>query len=163
MNWIPFETYREILVHVPIACVDIAIVSDGRILLVERMDAPAKGQMWLPGGRVKKGELMRDAAARKAREEAGIECHVGPIIHTDETIFENGPDGVPVHSINTCFFLFPRIPNADVKLDNHHARYRWVNSIEGSLHPYVRRCLLGAGLQQSFLKDHEIKDPAPPN
>ena len=39
-------------------------MSDGKILLVERGDAPAKGLMWLPGGRVWKGELMRDTALR---------------------------------------------------------------------------------------------------
>lgn len=148
MLWIPSEIYKEILRHVPIACVDIAIVSEGRILLVERMDEPAKGQMWLPGGRVRKGETMRDAAARKAIEEVGIECHVGPIVHTAETIFDDGPHGVPVHSINTCFFLFPRLPGARVHLDDHHARSAWVEGIDGDLHPYVRRCLLAAGLQR---------------
>ena len=30
---------------------------------------------------------MRETALRKAKEEVGIECHIGPIIHTAETIF----------------------------------------------------------------------------
>lgn len=149
MKWIPFDTYRKILLNVPIACVDIAIVSEGRILLVERMDAPAKGQMWLPGGRVHKGERLKDAASRKAIEEVGVECNVGPIVHTAETIFDDGPDGIAVHSINTCFFLFPKERDMRVKLDNHHARHEWMSAIAGDLHPYVRRCLLAAGLQRS--------------
>lgn len=105
MNWIPFETYRQILLSVPIACVDIAIVSEGRILLVERMDAPAEGEYWLPGGRVHKGELLKDGASRKALVEVGIACNVGPIVHTAETIFDDGPDGIVVDNINTYFFI----------------------------------------------------------
>lgn len=146
MKWVPSKTYREILSSVPIACVDIAIVFEGRILLVERTDAPAKGQLWLPGGRVHKGELLKEAASRKAIEEVGIRCHVGPILLTAETIFEDGPDDIAVHSINTCFFLFPKDEVVNVKLDGHHARYRWISSIAPDLHPYVRRCLSAAGL-----------------
>jgi colanic acid biosynthesis protein WcaH len=37
--------------------------------MYSRNDPPARGQWWLPGGRVLKGEMMRDAALRKAREE----------------------------------------------------------------------------------------------
>jgi colanic acid biosynthesis protein WcaH len=84
---IPWELYRRILETMPIPCVAIAIVAGGSVLLVMRKDPPARGQWWLPGGRVLKGEMMRDAALRKAHEEVGIECHVGPIIHTAETIF----------------------------------------------------------------------------
>jgi colanic acid biosynthesis protein WcaH len=96
MNWIPFETCRLILLSVPIACVDIAIVSEGRILLVERMDAPAEGQYWLPGGRVHKGELLKDAASRKALVEVGIACNVRPIVHTAEKIFDDGLERSPI-------------------------------------------------------------------
>src|SRR5262245_48738134 len=77
--------YDEILRNMPIACVDIAVVTSGSVLLVRRSDPPAKCQWWVPGGRVLKGERMRQTARRKALEEVGIECHVGPIIHTAET------------------------------------------------------------------------------
>jgi colanic acid biosynthesis protein WcaH len=133
----------------PIAWVDIAIVSLGAVLLVQRMDAPAKGQWWVPGGRVLKGEMMKDTARRKAREEVGLACHVGPIIHTAETIFPDGPGGIPVHSINSCFFLYPVEPQISLKLDDHHEAYRWVTAIPAGLHPYVERCLMGAGLEKS--------------
>lgn len=146
MKWIPSETYRQILSSVPIACVDVAIVSEGRILLVERTDAPAKGQLWLPGGRVHKGELLKEAASRKAIEEVGIRCHVGPILLTSETIFEDGPNDIAVHSINTCFFLFPKDKDVNVKLDGHHAHYSWISAISPNLHSYVRSCLSAAGL-----------------
>jgi colanic acid biosynthesis protein WcaH len=148
-NFIPQELYYQILENLPIACVDIAIVAHGAVLLVKRMDPPARDQWWVPGGRVLKGEMMKDTAIRKAQEEVGLDCHVGPIIHTAETIFPDGPGGIPVHSINSCFFMYPADPNFSLHLDNHHTAYRWVNHILQGLHPYVERCLMGAGLTRS--------------
>lgn len=143
------ELYDQILRHMPIACVDIAVVYNGCVLLVRREDAPAKGEWWVPGGRVLKGETLRETARRKAREEVGLECHVGPIIHTAETIFEDGPRGIPVHSINACFLLYPTHDSAELRvtLDDHHAAWRWADEVTDDLHPYVARCLRGAGLE----------------
>lgn len=151
-KFIPENLYFQILENLPIACVDIAIVAQGSVLLVKRKDAPAKDQWWVPGGRVLKGEMMKEAAARKAWEEVGIHCHVGPIIHTAETIFPNGPNNIAVHSINSCFFLYPTSPNFEPTLDDHHDKYKWVNYIPDGLHPYVERCLMGAGLAKSNKK-----------
>jgi colanic acid biosynthesis protein WcaH len=148
-QFIPTELYFQILQNIPIACVDIAIVARGAVLLVKRKDPPAQNQWWVPGGRVLKGEMMKETAARKALEEVGIDCHVGPIIHTAETIFPDGPGGIPVHSINSCFFLYPVDHNFEPHLDDHHADYRWVNAIPEGLHPYVERCLMGAGLTKA--------------
>lgn len=145
---IPDSLYHQIITHLPIACVDIAIIARGSVLLVKRNDPPAKGEWWLPGGRVYKGETMRQTAKRKAQEEVGIECHVGPIIHTAETIFPDGPEGIPVHSINSCFMLYPINANFEVKLDNHHSDYAWCGSGHSNdLHPYVIKCLLGARIK----------------
>ena len=149
---VPLELYRKFLERMPLACVDVAVVDRGRVLLVKRRDAPARGQWWVPGGRVWKGEMMRDTAARKARDEVGIECHIGPIIHTAETIFENGPGGIAVHSINACFFAYPVAPAVRTRLDRHHAGHKWVRAIPSGLHPYVTRCLQAAGLEAAKLR-----------
>ena len=146
-KFIEQDLYNRILEQMPIACVDIAIVAGGAVLLVKRQDKPAQGQWWVPGGRVLKGEMMKDTALRKAREEVGIECHVGPIIHTAETLFPDGPGDVPVHSVNSCFFLYPVDNDFTVQLDDHHESVRWVTCIPAGLDPYVERCLMGAGLE----------------
>lgn len=142
---IPDNLYHPIISLLPIACVDVAIIAKGSVLLVKRNDSPAKGEWWLPGGRVYKGEMMKQTAKRKALEEVGIECHVGPIIHTAETIFPAGPNGIPIHSINSCFMLYP-IGEFTVKLDSHHIEYLWTGRML-KIHPYVRQCLLNAGIE----------------
>jgi len=146
-QYIEQKLYNDILNNIPIACVDIAVIVDGSILLVRRKDAPAKGEWWLPGGRIFKGETMKDAAKRKALEEVGLICHVGPIVHTAETIFPDGPYGISVHSINSCFFLYPHDNSHNICLDSHHEEYKWITNIPDNIHPYVRNCLLGAGLE----------------
>ena len=146
LKFIPENLYHQIIENVPIACVDIAIVARGAVLLVKRKDPPASGQWWVPGGRVLKGEMMHETARRKARTEVGIDCHVGPLIHTAETIFPDGPGGIPVHSINSCFFLYPVQHDFEPHLDEHHEEYWWVDHIPEGLHSYVERCLLAAGL-----------------
>ena len=145
-NYIEPDLYKVILDSIPIPCVDISILHEGKILLVLRMDKPGEGEWWLPGGRVYKGEVMHDTAHRKALEEVGLDCHVGPIIHTAETIFPDGPNETKIHSINSCFFVFPKYMPISIKLDDHHTAYKWVTCVDKNLHPYVQHCLLAAGL-----------------
>ena len=91
---------------------------------------------------------MRATPLRNAQEDVGLEYHAGLIIHTAETIFPDGPGGVSVHSINTCFFLYPVAAQVRLspKLDAHHGGAKWVRTIPTGLDPYVVRCLQGAGL-----------------
>ena len=50
-------------------CVAVAILKDGRILLVKREDF----EIWsLPGGHVESGESVAQAAIREVREETGL-------------------------------------------------------------------------------------------
>jgi colanic acid biosynthesis protein WcaH len=153
VSFISDDLYRRIIECIPIACVDIAILSQDAIMLVKRKDPPAIGEWWLPGGRVLKGEMMQDTALRKAREEVGIDCRVGRIIHTAETIFPDGPYGQSIHSINSCFLLSPKDQHFQPRLDAHHDDYRWVKEIPAGLHPYVRICLKQAGLKPERVGD----------
>ncbi len=53
-----------------------AIVEGDRVLVTVRGIEPEKGRMDLPGGFVEVGEPPRDALAREAREELGVEVEV---------------------------------------------------------------------------------------
>ena len=124
---------------------------EAMLVLTERVDygGDHSGEVSLPGGKVEPGDTDAAATAlREAREEVGLDCHVGPIIHTAETIFPDGPGGIPIHSINACFFLYPVKRGGRANLDRHHAGAEWVRTIPAGLHPYVVRCLEAAGLER---------------
>lgn len=143
---IPAELYRQILSNMPIACVDVVIPLPQGVLLVWRNNEPAKGQWWLPGGRVLKGETLAECAARKAQEEVGLDCTFERIVHVDETIFDTGPWGIPVHSINVCALLSLSDGREPKFAGGDHSGVRWLSTItEIPLHDYVVRCLAASG------------------
>jgi ADP-ribose pyrophosphatase YjhB (NUDIX family) len=59
------------------------IINDGsgRIVLVKRAIEPGYGKWVYPGGYVDRGELVRDAAVREAREESGLHVRLGRLIN----------------------------------------------------------------------------------
>ena len=86
--FIPEIEYKSILSSIPILCVDLLIINNGKFLLLKRENEPAKGEYWFPGGRLLKFETIRDASLRKAREEVNLECDFKNIISVEETIFK---------------------------------------------------------------------------
>ena len=53
----------------------------GRIVLVKRAIEPGYGKWVYPGGYVDRGELVKDAAVREAREEAGLQVRLERLIN----------------------------------------------------------------------------------
>ncbi len=55
-----------------IAAVSVAIVREGRVLLVRRGREPSRGVYAFPGGRVEPGETLEAAARRELMEETSL-------------------------------------------------------------------------------------------
>jgi len=59
---IPHAQYHRILGSMPLLCVDAVLRNaSGQVLLVKRNNEPLKNRWWVPGGRVLKGETVRQA------------------------------------------------------------------------------------------------------
>ena len=57
---IPKEKYKYILEVMPVACVDIIIVHNKKIFIAKRKNEPARGEWFIPGGRILKNEHLKD-------------------------------------------------------------------------------------------------------
>jgi colanic acid biosynthesis protein WcaH len=137
-NWIEDEIYLKIMENMPIASVDILTVHNGRLLLLSRINEPAKGMWWSPGGRVRKGEKLVEAAKRELKEETGL----GP-----EKIVEKGVMShfwSDVHFI-TIFFRAD-VGSDKVELNDEHSDFKWVSSISEDLHPYMKHMIKESGI-----------------
>ncbi len=60
------EEYGRALSAIVVACVDVALVYKGKLLMGLRLNEPYKGRWAFPGGRMKPGESFGDTAARHA-------------------------------------------------------------------------------------------------
>ncbi len=64
----------------PKVAAGVVATQGGRAVLVRRAHNPGKGLWTFPGGFVNRGEVVAEAAAREAKEEAGIEVAVEALL-----------------------------------------------------------------------------------
>ena len=73
----------------PIVGVGVVLHQGDTILLVQRGNEPGKGLWAVPGGKVRSGESLREAAFREIAEETSLEIKVGKVVwvgeHIDDT------------------------------------------------------------------------------
>jgi len=80
-----------------IATVVAVLISNDRVLLVERGHPPAVGKWSFPGGVIKAGERLGEAAKRELKEETGIEAEPIGIFWVLNNIVRDPNDGVKFH------------------------------------------------------------------
>lgn len=80
--------------------VALAVVQEGRILLVPHYNTDAGPVQWcIPGGRLAFGEALRAAAAREFGEETGLVARVHDVLDVSEVLLPERP----YHSLTITF------------------------------------------------------------
>lgn len=150
VSWIPDDIWADIVTHVPVSSVDLIIDCADGVLLARRQNEPAKGEWFVPGGRVQKGEPIREAVHRIAREELNIgvtiKAELGTYDHLYQTSDVSGSGGK--HYIAHGYHVVPE--SEAIKLDDQHDDSSVFQPDQlPDLHPYVRDYLIDAGIIES--------------
>lgn len=126
---IPTEFYKKIVDAVPILCVDVVLTEKDKIILVKRKKEPKKGEWWVPGGRVFKGETAVEGARRKVKEELGIDVKVLKSLGYYEGYFKKNEFGLKdrIHSLSIVFLAEPL--SLDIKLDNQGSAWQFSQNL----------------------------------
>jgi colanic acid biosynthesis protein WcaH len=73
-QWLCAEEFATVVRLTPLVSIDLVVHSqDRRVLVGRRTNEPAKGILFVPGGRITKNETMVKAFERLSREELGVE------------------------------------------------------------------------------------------
>ena len=143
---IPLEEYKIMLEKLAIPCVDVVIENKvGEVLMIKRSNEPAKGQWWLPGGRIFKKETIKAAAIRKIREEVGLELSNVVIVGAYDTIFDEGPFGIKggTHSVNVL--VKGKVKSFDnMEINGDHSGVKFFRDVQKDWHPYIKETIAAA-------------------
>lgn len=143
--WLSDETFKSVIQHTPLISIDLIVRNEqGEVLLGKRVNAPAKGCWFVPGGRVRKNETLDDAFVRLVKEELGIESGItradakflGVFEHFyDDCVFG---DDVSTHYIVLAYELRDA---GFIFLSEQHEKNKWLGVSFGlnNLHTYVQR------------------------
>ena len=137
---LPEKLYKRFTRSLPLFCVDIIAKSDKGIILGKRKNEPAKGQYWLPGGRLHFRESFEDCAKRKMKEETGFDVKVKGFANLYSMRFDNPH---PYKSISLVAYSVIIGGSLDLR-NSDLEKVIFVNRVEDWMHPYMKRILTGA-------------------
>jgi colanic acid biosynthesis protein WcaH len=124
------NTFATVIKSTPLISIDLVVIGvDGKVLLGRRLNKPAQGAWFVPGGRILKNESLALAFKRLTKEELGLEF-------TIEQAYLTGPfehfyqDNVFGEQFSTHYIVLAYRLNLDAVLNNlpldmQHGSYQW--------------------------------------
>jgi colanic acid biosynthesis protein WcaH len=128
---IPTQQYQQIIEVLPILCVDVVIKnSQDEYLLIKRDNEPRKGEWWVIGGRLLKGETLEQAVVRKVWEETGLNVEAVQPIGYYEAVSQENPFG-QVSRLHAVSVVFSTVidGNQQIKLDDQSTDWKYAKEL----------------------------------
>ncbi|OWY31177.1 GDP-mannose mannosyl hydrolase [Herbaspirillum robiniae] len=127
MNLSP-DDFALVVHSTPLVSIDLLILNaKGEVLLGYRRNRPAQDFWFVPGGRIRKNEALKDAIARITRTELGVEPASWALQGAYDHIYEDnalGRDGINTHYVALgCRCSLPE--GSAIAPDAQHAELRW--------------------------------------
>lgn len=122
--------FLEIINNTPLVSVDLIIENNkGEVLLGKRVNRPAKGFWFVPGGRIRKNETIANAMKRISLAEVGfiITKEEADLLGTYDHIYKDnymGIDGINTHYVVLAFQFICRGDQL-IQSDEQHSEMKW--------------------------------------
>ena len=104
------------------------VFSAAHVLLVRRGKAPARGQWAIPGGSVKLGETLQQAAEREVREETGLTVRAHEPVYTFDVVERDAAGRIRFHYV--IIDLLADNVSGDIQPADDALEARWVSAAE---------------------------------
>ena len=135
--WLDKDTFRTIVGNTPLVSLDLLVRdADGRILVGKRVNRPAQGFWFVPGGRILKNERLADAFTRLTEAELGMAItinqarYLGLYEHFyDDSIFSDDGQDVSTHYVVNGFEVVLPAGYSGLPYEQHN-EYRWLTEEE---------------------------------
>ncbi len=143
-NHLPAEVFGEVIRNTPLVAIDLVVRDQsGRALLGKRLNRPAQGYWFAPGGRIRKNETLDAAFLRLTAAELGqpIPRSRARLQGVWDHIYEDNVLGAPgygTHYVVLAHELWVDATALQLPTEQHDA-YRWLSDTEiladATVHP----------------------------
>lgn len=127
------EQFLNVIEHTPLVSIDLVIRSpQGRVLMGERLNRPAQGYWFVPGGRICKQESLAQAFRRISQSELEMTLEIadarllGAFTHLYDDNFADAP-GITTHYVALGYQVDLQLDLADLPKQQHQG-YRWIGA-----------------------------------
>ncbi len=124
------QTFSTVIKSSPLVSIDLLVIKpNGQALLGQRLNRPAKGFWFVPGGRILKNESLASAFKRLTLDELGTEFAIeqatlqGPYDHfyNDNVLGEE----FSTHYVAISYVIKLTQPLSNLPMDVQHNGYKW--------------------------------------
>ncbi|MCX2934610.1 GDP-mannose mannosyl hydrolase [Mycobacterium sp. CVI_P3] len=141
------DDFAHVIGHSPLVSIDLVVRDEsGRVLVGLRLNRPARGSWFVPGGRIYKDERIDDAFLRISHAELGraIPREGASLLGVYEHLYDDNAleiPGVSTHYVVIAYQL--RVGAESLVLPNgQHERFRWMEVDEirddAAVHPNTK-------------------------
>jgi len=134
------ESFLNVINATPLISIDLVIRNrSGEVLLGQRLNRPAKGFWFVPGGRIRKDELLSQAFERLCQQELGLKLVLrqARLLGAYEHLYPDnfaGREGISTHYVVLAYEIRLEDEVPSVSLNDQHVSQAWwpVESIRQS-------------------------------
>ncbi|MCG7496859.1 GDP-mannose mannosyl hydrolase [Vibrio sp. Of7-15] len=124
------STFSTVIASAPLVSIDLMVENEqGQVLLGKRLNKPAQGYWFVPGGRIQKGETIEQAFKRLTLNELGKSYSIkqaelkGPYTHLyDDNVFG---DAFGTHYVAIAYHLVVSENDLLLPMNEQHDTYQW--------------------------------------